>query len=109
MSVYKIEHAWDDGEDNNCVYWQTCEVLDQVDRVNKASYDFLLDSYLNRDAPFIVTDAMNDWPVMNTEQFYFENITQVSLFYFPSILETVYYIDTQYTHNSIQIHSQLYL
>lgn len=82
MSVYKIEHVWDDGEDNNCVYWQTCEVLDQVDRVNKASYDFLLDSYLNRDAPFIVTDAMNDWPVMNTEQFYFDNITQVSLFLF---------------------------
>ncbi|KAG8325660.1 uncharacterized protein LOC124369317 [Homalodisca vitripennis] len=62
--------------EEDCV---SCEVLDHVDRLNKVSYDYLLDSYLNRDAPFIVTDAMDGWPVMSTDEFYFDNITQLYL------------------------------
>lgn len=57
--------------------FQSCEALEHVDRVNKVSYDYILDNYLNRDAPLIVTDAMEAWPVMNTDDFYFDNITQV--------------------------------
>ncbi|XP_054280611.1 uncharacterized protein LOC128998487 [Macrosteles quadrilineatus] len=62
--------------EDDCV---SCEVLDHVDRLNKVSYNLVLDSYLNRDAPFIVTDAMDSWPVMRTDEFYFDNITQLYL------------------------------
>ncbi|XP_075218014.1 uncharacterized protein LOC142322828 [Lycorma delicatula] len=62
--------------EDDCV---SCEALEHVDRVNKVSYDYILDNYLNRDAPLIVTDAMEAWPVMNTDDFYFDNITQLYL------------------------------
>jgi hypothetical protein len=49
-----------------------------VDRLGGVTYEQLLDGYLNRDAPLIVVDAMESWPVMNTDDFWFDNITQVS-------------------------------
>lgn len=59
--------------------FQACETLERVERLNKVNYDFMLDSYLDHDAPVIITDAMESWLVMNTDNFYFENITQVSV------------------------------
>nr|CAD7461089.1 unnamed protein product [Timema tahoe] len=58
---------------------QSCEALEQVDRLGSVAYEHLLDSYLNRDAPLIVMDAMESWPVMNTDNFWFDNITQLYL------------------------------
>ena len=57
---------------------QSCEALEHVDRLGGVAYEQLLDGYLNRDAPLIVVDAMESWPVMNTDDFWFDNITQVS-------------------------------
>ena len=56
---------------------QSCEALEHVDRLGGVAYEQLLDGYLNRDAPLIVVDAMESWPVMNTDDFWFDNITQV--------------------------------
>lgn len=60
--------------------FQTCESLENVDRLGTVSYEQLLDNYLSRDAPLIIVDAMEAWPVMNTDDFWFDNITQVSSF-----------------------------
>nr|CAD7604842.1 unnamed protein product [Timema genevievae] len=62
--------------EEDCV---SCEALEQVDRLGSVAYEHLLDSYLNRDAPLIVMDAMESWPVMNTDNFWFDNITQLYL------------------------------
>lgn len=56
---------------------KACESLERVDRLAGVSYDHLLDNYLSRDAPAIVVDAMESWPVMTTDHFYFDNITEV--------------------------------
>ncbi|KAJ1523830.1 hypothetical protein ONE63_010388 [Megalurothrips usitatus] len=56
-----------------------CESLERVDRLSDASYEHLLDNYLSRDAPAIVVDAMESWPAMTTDHFYFDNITQIYL------------------------------
>jgi len=61
-----------------CFLEQSCEALEHVDRLGGVAYEQLLDGYLNRDAPLIVVDAMESWPVMNTDDFWFDNITQVS-------------------------------
>nr|CAD7401285.1 unnamed protein product [Timema poppensis] len=58
---------------------KSCEALEQVDRLGSVAYEHLLDSYLNRDAPLIVMDAMESWAVMNTDNFWFDNITQLYL------------------------------
>lgn len=63
--------------DSLLVALQACESLQRVDRLSRVSYEHLLDNYLSRDAPVIVTDAMESWPVMTSEPFYFDNITQV--------------------------------
>uniref|UniRef100_A0A1B6CL03 Cupin-like domain-containing protein n=1 Tax=Clastoptera arizonana TaxID=38151 RepID=A0A1B6CL03_9HEMI len=62
--------------EEDCV---ACEALDKIDRLDKVNYEFLMSNYLDHDAPFIITDAMDSWPVMNTDNFYFENITQLYL------------------------------
>ncbi|XP_073993860.1 uncharacterized protein [Rhodnius prolixus] len=59
---------------NDCV---TCESLDTINILNSVTYDLILDNYLNRDIPVIVTDAMDHWPVMLSDDFYFDNITQL--------------------------------
>ncbi|XP_063220213.1 uncharacterized protein LOC134529747 [Bacillus rossius redtenbacheri] len=57
----------------------SCEALEYVDRLGNVAYEQLLDGYLSRDAPLIVIDAMESWPVMNTDDFWFDNITQLYL------------------------------
>lgn len=57
---------------------QTCEALETIDRLSDVRYRNLVDNYLNRDAPAIITDAMDSWAVMNTDYFWFDNITHVS-------------------------------
>ncbi|XP_014247166.1 uncharacterized protein LOC106665339 isoform X2 [Cimex lectularius] len=54
----------------------TCEALDSITVINRINYELLLDNYFNRDIPVIITDAMDKWPVMITDEFYFDNITQ---------------------------------
>ncbi|KAE8746261.1 hypothetical protein FOCC_FOCC006933 [Frankliniella occidentalis] len=58
---------------------KACESLKHVDRLSDVSYEHLLDNYLSRDAPAIVVDAMEAWPVMTTDHFYFDNVTQIYL------------------------------
>ena len=57
--------------------FQTCEALENIERLSDVRYRNLVDNYLNRDAPAIITDAMHSWHVMNTEFFWFDNITNV--------------------------------
>lgn len=66
--------------------FQTCEALENIDRISEVRYRNLVDNYLSRDAPAIITDAMNSWAVMNTNFFWFENITHVSA----SVLENAF-------------------
>lgn len=61
--------------EEDCV---TCEALETIDRLSDVRYRQLVDNYLSRDAPAIITDAMNSWTVMNTDYFWFDNITHVS-------------------------------
>ncbi|XP_046385673.1 uncharacterized protein LOC124155688 [Ischnura elegans] len=62
--------------EEDCV---SCETLETVDRLGDVNYEQLLEGYLQRDAPLIVTDAMDSWPIMHTNDFWFENITQLYL------------------------------
>ncbi|XP_071512947.1 uncharacterized protein, partial [Panulirus ornatus] len=57
---------------------RVCEVV-QGNRLSNASSDVVSEDYLKNDIPFIVTDAMDDWPIMNTERFWFDNITEMYL------------------------------
>lgn len=59
-------------------FLQTCEALETIDRLSDVRYRNLVDNYLSRDAPAIITDAMDSWAVMNTDYFWFDNITHVS-------------------------------
>lgn len=59
--------------------FQACEALETIDRLSDVRYRQLVDNYLNRDAPAIITDAMDSWTAMNTDFFWFENITHVSI------------------------------
>uniref|UniRef100_A0A0C9PHQ7 CemA protein n=1 Tax=Fopius arisanus TaxID=64838 RepID=A0A0C9PHQ7_9HYME len=60
--------------EEDCV---TCEAVETIDRLSDVHYRHLVDNYLNRDAPAIITDAMDSWGVMNTDHFWFDNITHV--------------------------------
>lgn len=57
----------------------SCESLEKIERIGEVTFYHLVDDYLSRDTPVIVVDAMTYWPVMNTDHFYFENITQAYL------------------------------
>ncbi|KAF4518873.1 hypothetical protein B566_EDAN006724 [Ephemera danica] len=46
--------------EEDCV---TCEALETIDRVTGVSYQQILDGYLQRDAPVVVLDAMDTWPL----------------------------------------------
>lgn len=59
------------------MFLQTCEALETIDRLSDVRYRNLVDNYLSRDAPAIITDAMDSWAVMNTDYFWFDNITHV--------------------------------
>ncbi|CAL1685504.1 unnamed protein product [Lasius platythorax] len=62
--------------EEDCV---TCEALETIDRLSDVRYRNLVDNYLSRDAPAIITDAMDSWAVMNTDYFWFDNITHLYL------------------------------
>ncbi|KAG8222106.1 hypothetical protein J437_LFUL000870 [Ladona fulva] len=62
--------------EEDCV---SCETLEGIDRLADVNYEHLLENYLQRDAPLIVSDAMESWPLMHTDDFWFENITQLYL------------------------------
>ena len=59
---------------------QVCESLERLDRLANVSSLVVSEDYLKNDVPFIVTDAMEDWPVMNTDDFWFDNVTEVCVF-----------------------------
>ncbi|OAD57624.1 Phosphatidylinositol transfer protein alpha isoform [Eufriesea mexicana] len=67
-------HIDDVGDQHN-----TCEALETIDRLSDVRYRNLVDNYLSRDAPAIITDAMDSWAVMNTDYFWFDNITHLYL------------------------------
>lgn len=58
-----------------------CESDDVLDVLSGVPMSVATDEYLRDDKPFIVTDAMAPWAVMNTDDFWFDNITEVSLTY----------------------------
>lgn len=58
---------------------KVCESLEKMDRLSNVSSWVVTEDYLKNDVPFLVTDAMDDWPVMNTEEFWFDNVTEVRL------------------------------
>ena len=60
---------------------EVCESLDVLDRLSNVSIQTVAEDYLKNDIPFIVVDAMADWPVMNTDDFWFDNVTEVSVSY----------------------------
>ncbi|XP_031782233.1 uncharacterized protein LOC103317435 [Nasonia vitripennis] len=62
--------------EEDCV---ACEALESIDRLSDVRYRQLVDNYFSRDAPAIITDAMHSWSAMNTDFFWFENITQLYL------------------------------
>lgn len=35
------------------------------------------EEFIRREKPFIITDGMDDWDIMMTDQFWFDNITEV--------------------------------
>ncbi|BES89959.1 Hypothetical protein NTJ_02766 [Nesidiocoris tenuis] len=57
----------------------TCETVDSIHVLSNLDYEMLVENYLNRDIPLIVVDAMDQWPVMLTDEFYFDNITDLYL------------------------------
>ncbi|CAL4113947.1 unnamed protein product, partial [Meganyctiphanes norvegica] len=56
-----------------------CESLVDIEQLSNTSQRVVSDDYLQNDMPFIVTDAMDDWPIMNTNDFWFDNITEMFL------------------------------
>jgi len=62
--------------ENDCI---TCETLDHIERISDVDYQLLVEKYLSRDGPVIVNDAMTQWPVMKTDNFYFDNVTSIYL------------------------------
>ncbi|CAB0017609.1 unnamed protein product, partial [Nesidiocoris tenuis] len=58
---------------------KTCETVDSIHVLSNLDYEMLVENYLNRDIPLIVVDAMDQWPVMLTDEFYFDNITDLYL------------------------------
>ncbi len=57
---------------------QLCESFDEIIRLSNASQSQINEEFIPREKPFIVTDAMEDWDIMTTDQFWFDNITEVS-------------------------------
>lgn len=57
----------------------SCEAIERVERISDANFHSLVDKYLSRDGPVIIVDAMTEWPVMKTDNFYFDNITSIYL------------------------------
>lgn len=53
--------------------------MESIERVANISQSAVIEQYIKRERPFIVTDAMDDWHVMKTDQFWFDNITEVLL------------------------------
>lgn len=68
------------------MFQQSCESLENIDRISEVRYRYLVENYLNRDVPAIITDAMSSWAAMNTDFFWFDNITHVR----NSFLETFF-------------------
>jgi len=62
-----------------------CETIDEIQRVWNVSQSEILEDFIRKERPFIVTDAMEDWQVMNTDKFWFDNITEVVYSSFPCI------------------------
>jgi hypothetical protein len=54
----------------------SCEAVEGVERVQDVTYQHLIDAYLQRNAPVIVVDAMDEWDALRPN-FGIENITQV--------------------------------
>ena len=49
-----------------CIHFQLCENLGpRVPALSAVSQSVVAESYLKQDKPFIVTDAMTDWPASN--------------------------------------------
>ncbi|CAG5103979.1 Protein of unknown function [Cotesia congregata] len=61
------------------VSYRTCESVETIDRLSDVRYRQLVDNYLSRDAPAIITDAMDTWAAINTDYFWFDNITHLYL------------------------------
>lgn len=63
----------------NIIIFQLCESLgEEIPRLDNLSQTSALEEYIRREKPFLVTDAMAEWDIMTTDQFWFDNITEVN-------------------------------
>jgi len=56
---------------------QLCESQEEIRRISNVSQTGMMEDFVRRERPCIVTDSMEDWHIMNTDQFWFDNITEV--------------------------------
>ncbi|OXA56226.1 hypothetical protein Fcan01_08941 [Folsomia candida] len=56
-----------------------CESLDEIARMANVSQTLVNEEFIRREKPFIITDGMDDWDIMMTDQFWFDNITEIYL------------------------------
>ncbi|MCL4120339.1 UNVERIFIED_CONTAM: hypothetical protein GTU68_065841 [Idotea baltica] len=56
-----------------------CVSPPSLQRLHDVTSKMIWEEYLLNDRPFIVEDGMKDWPVMNTNNFWFDNITDLYL------------------------------
>ncbi|XP_018014905.1 uncharacterized protein LOC108671825 [Hyalella azteca] len=54
-----------------------CESEEALAMLSNVPVNVATDEFLRDDRPFVVTDAMTDWHVMNTDDFWFDNITEL--------------------------------
>ncbi|XP_076043449.1 uncharacterized protein LOC143026618 [Oratosquilla oratoria] len=56
-----------------------CESMERLDHLVNVSAVVVSEEYLKNDVPFVVVDGMDNWEVMNTDQFWFDNVTELYL------------------------------
>jgi hypothetical protein len=42
------------------------------------SQSAVIEEFIKRERPLVVTDAMSEWTIMKTDHFWFDNITEVT-------------------------------
>ena len=72
------ETCYNNNEINVYNLFQVCELIETLDKYEELPMGAVSEDFLQNEIPFVVADAMTDWPVMTSDNFYFDNITDVS-------------------------------
>ena len=65
--------------------FQLCENIERIERFSNMSQRSVAEDFLKRDVPFIVSDAMDDWPALSKFSISFLNKVAI-LFLCASVL-----------------------